>query len=69
VRLAQLRDASKLLEAQRLEQRTMFDMEMMQEVGYCAGIETIRAICPAGSRGAATLPVRLSAERVAADRR
>ena len=38
-RLAQLRDASKLLEAQRLEQRTMFDMEMMQEVGYCAGIE------------------------------
>jgi excinuclease ABC subunit B len=38
-RLGQLRDASKLLEAQRLEQRTMFDMEMMQEVGYCAGIE------------------------------
>ncbi|MDB6107587.1 MAG: excinuclease subunit, partial [Gammaproteobacteria bacterium] len=29
----------KLLEAQRLEQRTMFDMEMMKEVGYCAGIE------------------------------
>jgi excinuclease ABC subunit B len=39
VRLAQLREASKLLEAQRLEQRTMFDMEMIQEVGYCAGIE------------------------------
>ena len=39
VRLGQLRDASKLLEAQRLEQRTMFDMEMMQEVGYCSGIE------------------------------
>jgi excinuclease ABC subunit B len=39
VRLAELRGASKLLEAQRLEQRTMFDMEMMQEVGYCAGIE------------------------------
>jgi excinuclease ABC subunit B len=38
-RLAQLRDAGKLLEAQRLEQRTMFDMEMIQEVGYCAGIE------------------------------
>jgi excinuclease ABC subunit B len=34
-----LRDAGKLLEAQRLEQRTMFDMEMMKEVGYCAGIE------------------------------
>jgi excinuclease ABC subunit B len=38
-RLAQLRDEGKLLEAQRLEQRTMFDMEMMKEVGYCAGIE------------------------------
>ncbi len=38
-RLAQLRDASKLLEAQRLEQRTKFDLEMMQEIGYCSGIE------------------------------
>src|SRR5690348_16674778 len=38
-RLAQLRETGKLLEAQRLEQRTMFDMEMMKEVGYCAGIE------------------------------
>jgi excinuclease ABC subunit B len=39
IRLKELRDAGKLLEAQRLEQRTMFDMEMMKEVGYCAGIE------------------------------
>ena len=39
MRLAELRDADKLVEAQRLEQRTMFDMEMMKEVGYCAGIE------------------------------
>jgi excinuclease ABC subunit B len=38
-RLAELREAGKLLEAQRLEQRTMFDMEMIKEVGYCAGIE------------------------------
>jgi excinuclease ABC subunit B len=38
-RLKDLRDNGKLLEAQRLEQRTMFDMEMMKEVGYCAGIE------------------------------
>ena len=38
-RLAELRAADKLVEAQRLEQRTMFDMEMMKEVGYCAGIE------------------------------
>ena len=39
LRLAELREAGKLLEAQRLEQRTMYDMEMIQEVGYCAGIE------------------------------
>jgi len=39
VRLAELRGASKLVEAQRLEQRTLFDLEMMNEVGYCAGIE------------------------------
>jgi excinuclease ABC subunit B len=38
-RLKDLRDTGKLLEAQRLEQRTMFDMEMMKEVGYCSGIE------------------------------
>jgi len=38
-RLNELREAGKLLEAQRLEQRTRFDMEMMKEVGYCAGIE------------------------------
>jgi excinuclease ABC subunit B len=39
VRLKDLRDNGKLLEAQRLEQRTMFDMEMIKEVGYCSGIE------------------------------
>jgi excinuclease ABC B subunit len=38
-RLKELREAGKLVEAQRLEQRTMFDMEMIKEVGYCAGIE------------------------------
>lgn len=38
-RLPQLRDAHKLVEAQRLEQRTRFDLEMMQEIGYCTGIE------------------------------
>ncbi|MEK6572008.1 MAG: DEAD/DEAH box helicase family protein, partial [Bacteroidota bacterium] len=38
-RLAELRTQNKLLEAQRLEQRTRFDMEMMREIGYCAGIE------------------------------
>ncbi|MCU0427203.1 MAG: excinuclease ABC subunit UvrB [Candidatus Kapabacteria bacterium] len=38
-RLKELYDMGKLLEAQRLEQRTMFDLEMMREVGYCSGIE------------------------------
>jgi excinuclease ABC subunit B len=38
-RLAELHAAGKLLEAQRLQQRTLFDLEMMHEVGYCAGIE------------------------------
>jgi excinuclease ABC subunit B len=37
--LARLREQDKLLEAQRLEQRTHYDMEMMREVGYCSGIE------------------------------
>ena len=38
-RLGWLRDNDKLVEAQRLEQRTIFDLEMMGEVGYCSGIE------------------------------
>jgi len=38
-RLMELNEAGKLVEAQRLQQRTLFDLEMMNEVGYCAGIE------------------------------
>ena len=38
-RLAILRDLNKLVEAQRLEQRTQFDIEMILELGYCSGIE------------------------------
>jgi excinuclease ABC subunit B len=38
-RLTELESAGKLLEAQRLHQRTNFDLEMMMEVGYCHGIE------------------------------
>jgi len=38
-RLAYLQSQDKLLEAQRLEQRTLYDLEMLREVGYCAGIE------------------------------
>jgi len=38
-RIAELQNEGKLVEAQRLEQRTNFDLEMIQEVGYCTGIE------------------------------
>ena len=39
VRLQQLRDNNRLVEAQRLEERTRYDIEMMMELGYCNGIE------------------------------
>jgi excinuclease ABC subunit B len=57
-RLAELRGLDKLLEAQRLEQRTRFDLEMMKEVGYCSGIENYSrhlAARPPGSRPACLL--------------
>ncbi|MBN1508493.1 MAG: excinuclease ABC subunit UvrB [Sedimentisphaerales bacterium] len=52
-RLQQLRTEGKLLEAQRLQARTMYDIEMIQEVGYCSGIENYSrhlAGLPAGAR-------------------
>ncbi len=39
LRLSELRAAGRLLEAQRLEQRTLFDLEMMRETGFCTGVE------------------------------
>ena len=38
-RLVELRESDRLLEAQRLEQRCMYDLEMIEELGYCSGIE------------------------------
>jgi excinuclease ABC subunit B len=38
-RLAELKEGNRLLEAQRLESRTKFDLEMIEEIGYCSGIE------------------------------
>jgi excinuclease ABC subunit B len=38
-RLVELRDQLKLVEAQRLEQRAMFDIEMLEEIGFCSGVE------------------------------
>ncbi len=54
-RLTELRHLNKLVEAQRLEQRTRFDLEMLREVGYCSGIENYSrhiAARPPGSRPA-----------------
>lgn len=51
-RLAELRGQGKLLEAQRLEQRTRYDLEMMREMGFCSGIENYSrhlALRPPGS--------------------
>jgi len=39
IRLKQLKDEEKLVEAQRLEQRTLYDIEMLKEMGFCSGIE------------------------------
>ncbi|MFD2171985.1 excinuclease ABC subunit UvrB [Tumebacillus lipolyticus] len=53
VRLKELHDNGKLLEAQRLEQRTNYDLEMMQEIGFCSGIENYSRHMegrPAGSK-------------------
>ncbi len=52
-RLKELRDQDKLIEAQRLEQRTNYDMEMLNEMGFCNGIENYSAHLssrPMGSR-------------------
>jgi len=52
-RVAELKGAGKLLEAQRLEDRTKYDIEMLHEVGYCTGVENYSrhlARRPAGSR-------------------
>lgn len=57
-RLRTLRAGGKLLEAQRLEQRTRYDLEMMNEIGFCTGIENYSRHLdrrPAGSRPATLL--------------
>ncbi len=51
-RLAELREQGKLLEAQRLEQRTRYDIEMMQEMGFCSGIENYSGPMTFRERGA-----------------
>src|SRR5258708_35791273 len=56
-RLAYFEREGKLLEAQRLRMRTQYDLEMMQEVGYCNGVENYSA--PIEGREAGTPPYTL----------
>lgn len=57
IRLSELQKQGKLLEAQRLEQRTMYDVELMQEIGFCSGIENYSRHLTA--RAAGTPPTTL----------
>ena len=52
-RLNHLTQNNKLVEAQRLEQRTRFDLEMIQELGYCSGIENYSRYLSAREAGQA----------------
>ncbi len=65
-RVAELVEAGKLVEAQRLEQRTRFDLEMLAELGHCKGIENYsRHLSGAAPGGAAGHADRLPAQRCA----
>jgi excinuclease ABC subunit B len=65
-RLEQLYAANKLVEAQRLQQRTHLRLEMMAEIGYCNGIENYSRHLTGRAGRAAADPVRLPAARCAA---
>lgn len=54
-RVAYFKDAGKLLEAQRIQQRTEYDIEMMQELGYCSGIENYSRIISGRAPGSAPM--------------
>lgn len=51
--LVRLKEANRLVEAQRIEQRTMYDMEMIMELGYCSGIENYSRYLSGRADGAA----------------
>ena len=68
-RVKLLETRGRLLEAQRLRQRTNFDMEMMRETGTCAGIENYSRHLSSRSEGrASALPARFPSRRRAAHR-
>ena len=56
-RVAYFKEQGKLLEAQRIQQRTMYDMEMMQEIGFCTGIENYSRVI--AGRAPGTPPMTL----------
>ena len=54
-RVAFFESSNKLLEAQRIHQRTMFDIEMMREIGYCSGIENYSRVISGRAPGSAPM--------------
>ncbi len=54
-RVAWFKEKGKLIEAQRIEQRTNYDIEMMQEIGYCSGIENYSRIISGRAEGSAPM--------------
>ena len=68
-RIQYFRKMNKLIEAQRIEQRTMFDLEMIQEMGYCHGIENYsRHLSGRAAGRAAADPARLLSQGLSAGR-
>jgi excinuclease ABC subunit B len=63
-RLEQLYGANKLVEAQRLQQRTTFDLEMMAEIGYCQGIENYSRHLTGAHAGRAAAPCSTTCRRM-----
>ena len=53
LQITEFKQQNKLIEAQRIEQRTYYDIEMMQEIGYCTGIENYSALLNNRSKGSA----------------
>ena len=57
-RMAYFENEKKYVEHQRIHQRTMYDLEMIKEVGFCKGIENYSRHFPSGFRGTTTLSNR-----------
>ena len=63
-RLAELEKDGKLLEAQRLRMRTTYDLEMMQEIGFCNGIENYSRHIDGRQAGSAPLPCSITSPTI-----